>query len=92
LTHHPTFREPDDEPEGPDMPETRETKSAEALVNDAVFSFTRIVWKGIGCGGRSQQGAPSRYRFGRWPTLDRARTNRLRGAASVELGGKSEQA
>jgi ATP-dependent Clp protease protease subunit len=34
LTHHPTFREPDDEPEGPDMPETGETKPAEALVND----------------------------------------------------------
>jgi hypothetical protein len=24
-------------------------------VFDAVFSFTRIVWKGIGCGGRSQR-------------------------------------
>src|SRR5215471_18215782 len=34
LTHHPTFRELDDEPEGPDMPETGETKPAEALVND----------------------------------------------------------
>src|SRR5260221_13801142 len=34
LTHHPTFREPDDEPEGPDMPETGEAKPAEALVND----------------------------------------------------------
>src|ERR1700720_2048684 len=34
LTHHPTFREPDDEPEEPDMPETGETKPAEALVND----------------------------------------------------------
>ena len=34
MTHHPTFREPDDEPEGPDMPETGETKPAEALVND----------------------------------------------------------
>src|ERR1700730_2058468 len=34
LTHHPTFREPDDEPERPDMPETGETKPAEALVND----------------------------------------------------------
>jgi ATP-dependent Clp protease, protease subunit len=34
LNHHPTFREPDDEPEGPDMSETGETKPAEALVND----------------------------------------------------------
>src|ERR1700738_4579449 len=34
LTHHPTFREPDDEPEGPDKPETGETKPAEALTND----------------------------------------------------------
>ena len=34
MSHHPTFREPDDEPEGPDIPETGETKPAEALVND----------------------------------------------------------
>jgi ATP-dependent Clp protease protease subunit len=34
LSHHPTFRDPDDEPEEPDMPETGETKPAEALVND----------------------------------------------------------
>src|SRR5271154_4253701 len=34
LTHHPTFRDPDDEPEEPDIPETGETKPAEALVND----------------------------------------------------------
>ena len=34
LSHHPTFRDPDDEPEGPDMSETGETKPAEALVND----------------------------------------------------------
>jgi hypothetical protein len=34
LSHHPTFGEPDDEPEGPDIPETGETKPAEAHVND----------------------------------------------------------
>ena len=34
MSHHPTFRDPDDEPEEPDMPETGETKPAEALVND----------------------------------------------------------
>lgn len=34
LSHHPTFRDPDDEPEEPDMPETGETKPAEAHVND----------------------------------------------------------
>src|SRR5271168_2625380 len=34
LIHHPTFRDPDDEPAEPDMPETGETKPAEALVND----------------------------------------------------------
>src|SRR5712675_3242762 len=34
LSHHPTFRDPDDEPEEPGMPETGETKPAEALVND----------------------------------------------------------
>ena len=34
MSHHPTFRDPDDEPEEPDMPGTGETKPAEALVND----------------------------------------------------------
>jgi plastocyanin len=40
LTHHPTFREPDDEPKGPEMPETGEKKPTEALVNDLEQSTT----------------------------------------------------
>ncbi len=34
MSHHPTFRDPDDEPGEPDIPGTGETKPAEALVND----------------------------------------------------------
>jgi hypothetical protein len=47
LTHHPTFREPDDEPKGPDMPETGETKPAEARLfkGRKVMMFGQITDK-----------------------------------------------